>query len=178
MNGLDSFRSGPAHLLAMFMSLACTAGTPASAEDLPRIPSPTTVIWSASGARSGTQLTTMAVCSNHGSVAGTIGARFYEFDGVQKCTIAHAGVPPGETRTLMVDPVASMAGGQICAGAPILQQGRIELYVNANETSKFDCTVMLVDKTDNPPVNMTRLTLFSGSGVVRSDLIFADGIDP
>ena len=71
-----------------------------------------------------------------------------------------------------------MAGGQICAGAPILQQGRIELYVNANETSKFDCTVMLVDKTDNPPVNMTRLTLFSGSGVVRSDLIFADGIDP
>jgi hypothetical protein len=120
----------------------------------------------------------MAVCSNHGSVAGTIGARFYEFDGVQKCTIAYGSVPPGETRALMVDPVASMAGGQICAGAPILHQGRLEIYVNANETSKFDCTVMLVDKTGNPPVNMTRLTLFSGSGVIRSDVIFADGLDP
>lgn len=136
------------------------------------------VIWSAAGARSGNLLTTAAICSNHGSIPGTIGARFYEYNGTLVCTIAFGGVLPGETRTLAVDPIASMSNGQTCSGAPVLHQGRIELYANTNETLKFDCTAMLIDMAGNPPQSMTRLTLYSGTGVFPGDIIFADGIDP
>jgi hypothetical protein len=171
-------RLRPVRLLAILAWLACAGGAHGAVDSPPRIPSPTKVIWSASGARSGSQLTTAAMCSNRGSVPGTIGAIFYAFNGTQVCTIAYGSVLPGETRTLAADPIASMSSGQICSGSHVLNQGRIELYVNTSETEKFDCTIMLIDTTNNPPVSMTRLTLYSGSGVFRSDVIFADGVDP
>jgi hypothetical protein len=165
-------------MLGALTWLACAGAAYGAVDSPPRIPSPTKVIWSAAGARSGGLLTTAAVCSNHGGVVGTIGARFYAFNDTELCTIAFGNVLPGETRALAVDSIASMSNVQTCSGAPILNQGRIELYVNANETMKFDCTIMLIDTANNPPQSMTRLTLYSGSGVFRDDIIFADGVDP
>ncbi len=128
--------------------------------------------------RSGGGLTTVAICSNRGSVAGTIGARFFQSNGNPVCTVVSGGVLPGQTRTLEIDSAASMVNGSICSGAPVIDQGRIEIYANTPETLKFDCTILLVEKSSNPPSSMTRLKLYSGSGVPMSDIIFADGVDP
>jgi hypothetical protein len=166
------------HLLAGLAALACANGVQAGVQDPPRIPSPIKVIWSASGARSGLQLTTAAVCSNRGKIPGTIGARFYGFSAAEVCTIAFGNVLPGETRTLTVDPIASMNNSLSCSGTPTLNQGRIEIFANTDGTLKFDCSVMLVDRANNPPLSLTRLTLYSESGVFRGDILFADGVDP
>lgn len=128
--------------------------------------------------RNGGGLTTVAICSNHGSVAGTVGAQFFQYNGSSACLVSIGGVLPGETRTLEVDPVASMVNGSTCSGGPAIGEGRVEIYANTAETLKFNCTILLVDKTNNPPSSMTRLMLHSGSGVPLSDILFADGFDP
>ena len=165
-------------MVAAVALLAPVIGMCATGLPTPRIPSPTKVIWSASGVRNGGGLTTVAICSNRGSVAGTIGAQFFQYNGNSACLIGIGGVLPGETRTLEIDPVASMVNASNCSGGPAINQGRIEIYANTAETLKFDCTILLVDKTNNPPSSMTRLKLYSGSGIPLSDIIFADGVDP
>lgn len=178
MRTLSSNRKPALPLVAAMMLMAPVIGLCATTSPELRIPSPTKVIWSASGVRNGGGLTTIAICSNRGSVAGTIGAQFFQYNGNSACLIGIGGVLPGETRTLEVGSVASMVDGTICSGGPAIDQGRVEIYANTAETLKFDCTILLVDKTNNPPLSMTRLKLYSGSGVPLNDIIFADGVDP
>lgn len=178
MDTFSSTRNRALRVIAALVLMVPTFGVCTTTSPAPRPPSPTKVIWSASGVRNGGGLTTVAICSNRGSVAGTIGAKFFQYDGSSACLIGIGGVLPGETRTLEVDPVASLVNGSICSGGPSIDQGRIEIYTNTAETLKFDCTILLIDKSSNPPSSMTRLKLYSGSGVPLSDIIFADGVDP
>jgi hypothetical protein len=138
----------------------------------------TRTIFQASGTRNGSGLTTVAICSNRGSVAATIGAAFYQYDGTLPCTSYYFGVMPGETRSIGIDPVVSMGNVSACPGAPAIGQGRIEIFASPDATLKFDCTVMVIDKANDPPLSMTRLTLYTGDGAPISDVIFADSFDP
>lgn len=136
-------------------------------------------IYRAAGARSGSGLTTMASCTNRGSVAGTIGVSFYEFDGTFVCSTFASAVNPGETRTLAAGSVASMANVAVCSGSTLtLHQGEVEIWAQQLQTMRWYCTIQLVAAAADPPTALARLSLSTAGGAPVSDVIFADGFEP
>ena len=136
-----------------------------------------TIIF-APGARNGGGLTTVAHCTNVGTVAGRIEAAFYTFSGTFACTAAALSVAPGRTASLSVASIASMANLSTCSTPFVLNQGSVHLFGEISETLRFRCTVQLISTTGDPPTSAARLSLYTPGGAPITDILFADGHDP
>jgi hypothetical protein len=135
-------------------------------------------LYNASGVRSGNGLTTLVSCTNRGNVPGTIGITLYQFEGTSICTSSYSNVNPGETRSIAADTVASMSAAECGLSTQVLDQGHVEIWGMPSQTLRWNCSVHLIASASDPPIAMTRLSLFTATGAPVGDVIFADGFEP
>ena len=168
--------------IATFATALALAAGAAGAERARRVAQPAPLgftsvpAFQVSGVRDAAGVATVVICTNFSFAPIDLTLVVRDFDGAATCTLGVAGLPAQESATFATRDTALYTEDATCSPLPATDGGWAVLSA-AGRLHALVCTAQVVAGTPNATTTMNRLPLYTGSGNLLRDRLFADSFE-
>lgn len=134
-------------------------------------------IYRSTGIADSPYVATSVTCYNLGPGTTDIGVRFYSPAGSLACEVTKSAVAAGATVTVSSRLTGLFFDDAVCASAPALIGGTLEVVVNDASAERIRCAVRMLAPAGIPPAFALAMPVFNRSWIPLELLIFESGFE-